>query len=682
MNYKKHSLSLTKIIIGLLALMPLSANALDTENRWQVRDFYNNVYFYGSDADISWTGSYSPANAGSVSQEWLDATLVRINFFREMAGIPADVVFDPVLNAKSQESAMIQSVQGYLSHFPPQNGIFWTQDGYDAAGAGNIAIGTSGADAITGFMVDPGASNAIVGHRRWFLYPQTKTMGSGCVPGEGPYAPANTVWVQDEEHIWDPTPWNDIRNADGSITWPPQGYVPSDLVWGRWSLTYPNANFTNASVTMTMGASNVPLVLEPYTFSTGLPVSTLVWVPNGMDTNSDESWPTPTGTSSDDITVTVSNVTGSGIPSSFTYTVKIFNAGEPGPSEYETELSRNDPVPTNVPVAFDATTRPGWSEGIEGRIFRSEAYTSVIDAEAATNPFEETITGPYDSLQTEKVASGSKSFMLVHHGSVSFTTQYLAMPDLFIVDSANAELSFDSCIYSGLGQIAAVEINSGGSNWDRVWSKQGPASETSFSSVSPIDLSAYLGKVIQIRFVYEYVSGQPAFPYPQPLFVGWAFDNITLTGLLKVTGIENIAQVSGSTISPVFTSMDTVHLQAREYGFGGFPLNWGPLLEVTPSGEGSYEIVTGEWSDDPIFGLVYGFSSDWAYSPVMGWFSYAEFPWIYSPVLGWMKHVHGDMVNGLWLYSNTAGFIYTREDLGTAYSAAPFDSGSWGTFQP
>lgn len=689
MKYKKHSFSLAKITLGLLAMLPLTVAGIDPDDRWEVRDFYNYVYFYGSDFEMAWTGSYQPFDVGTVNADWLDATLVRINFFREMAGIPADITFDPVLNAKCQASAIIMSANGGLSHFPgteagTETWVLITPDGYEAAGAGNIAWGTAGAEAVTGFMADPGPSNFIVGHRRWFLYPQTKVMGSGDVAGSDTFGflPANTIWVQDEDHIWDPVPWDQIRNADGSITWPPSGYVPSDLVWGRWSITYPNANFTNATVTMTMGASNIPLVLEPYTFSGGLPESTLVWVPNGMDTNTKETWPAPAGTASDDITVTVSNVTGSGIPSSFTYTVKIFNAAEAGAGEYGTVLSPDGPVNTNVPVDFSATTRPGWSESIEGRIFRSAAYSDILDAESAQNPFTANITGGYDPLQSEKVASGSGSFMLVHHSSVQLTTQYLTLPESFIVSSGSASLTFDSCLYAHEGQVAAVEVNNGGLQWTRVWSKSGLVTETSFSSVPSIDLSAYQDQIIQLRFVYEYVPGQFAYGYPQALFVGWAFDNIALSGVRKVTGTESIAPVAGNTISPVFTSMDTVHLQAREYAFNGFPLNWGPLLEVTPAGAGSYDITVGEWSEDPIFGMVYGFQDNYAYSPVMGWFSYAEFPWVYSPANGWMRHVHGTMASGLWLYHESNGFIFTHEDYGTAYSMSPFDAGSWGDFQP
>ena len=43
----------------------------------------------------------------------------------------------------------------------------------------NLAIGSDGPDAETGYIWDFGANNYEVGHRRWILYPQTQIMAYG-----------------------------------------------------------------------------------------------------------------------------------------------------------------------------------------------------------------------------------------------------------------------------------------------------------------------------------------------------------------------------------------------------------------------------------------------------------------------------------------------------------------------
>ncbi len=689
MKYKKHSFSFAKITLGLLAIIPLTGAGIDPDNRWEVRDFYNYVYFYGTDAEMGWTGSYQPFDIGTVNQDWLDATLVRINFFREMAGIPADVTFDPALNLKCQAAAIIMSANGGLSHFPgtelgTEGWVLITPDGYEAAGKSNIAWGSAGPDAVTGFMADPGTSNFIVGHRRWFLFPQSKTMGSGDVAGSElfGFSPANSIWVQDEDHIFDPTPWDQIRNADGSITWPPSGYVPSDLVWGRWSITYPDADFSNATVTMTMGASNIPLVLEPYSFSGGLPEETLVWVPNGMVTDTAETWPTPT--EDETVEVTINNVSGSGVPTSFNYTVKIFDPDKDGPGEYATTLTPPGTIETNVPVPFQATTRPGWSEGVQGRVIGKHTYTTVHTAEGDVLLFEDMTDASYNVIQSDWTANGSKAFQLYHDASFVLEPQILKFAEKFVVTSASPKIIFKSSLsLVGSAQLASVDVLSDNDTmWESVWESTGPVNQnvSSFTAIE-VDLSSWIGEVIQIRFRYDFTGG--SFFAPQPGFnVGWALDDIALGGLEEITSTTLLAEESGDTIHPTFMSMDSVYLQARELAFGGFPLNWGPLLEVTPSGEGSYDIPVGEWSDDPIFGQVYGFQDSWAYSPVIGWFNYGEFPWLYSPSSGWMRYMQGTLMDGLWLYHGVDGFVFTREDFGTAYSMSPFDAGSWGSFHP
>jgi hypothetical protein len=128
-------------------------------------------------------------------------------------------------------------------------------------------------------MLDYGTNNFVVGHRRWLLYPQTQVMGTGDVPPVGAnYLAANTTWVFDA-NFFGPRPT--LRTP--YIAWPPSGYVPYQTVYPRWSFSLTNADFTNATVTMTSNGVSVAVFKENYL--TGYGENTVVLVPMGLDPN-------------------------------------------------------------------------------------------------------------------------------------------------------------------------------------------------------------------------------------------------------------------------------------------------------------------------------------------------------------------------------------------------------------
>jgi len=96
-----------------------------------------------------------------------------------MAGVPADIGLSSTYSTKDQAAALIFGAQGQISHDPPSNWACYSAAGDEAAGSSNIALGASGTSAIDLYMRDPGSNNAAVGHRRWILYPQTQTFGTG-----------------------------------------------------------------------------------------------------------------------------------------------------------------------------------------------------------------------------------------------------------------------------------------------------------------------------------------------------------------------------------------------------------------------------------------------------------------------------------------------------------------------
>src|SRR5689334_18426419 len=78
------------------AATPAGPFTVDMTNREDVRQFYFRVHDASNGVDPGWTGgSIDGCAPGTVSQDFLDATLTRINYFRAMAGVPSNVTFDP-----------------------------------------------------------------------------------------------------------------------------------------------------------------------------------------------------------------------------------------------------------------------------------------------------------------------------------------------------------------------------------------------------------------------------------------------------------------------------------------------------------------------------------------------------------------------------------------------------------
>ncbi len=299
-------------VMELARLSSLGPLTVNPQSRASSRAFFN-TYYLAQDQAINWTGNRSTCNAGSTDLTFRDAVLLRLNYFRAMAGVPAQVTFADTNSAKNQQAALMMSVNGQLNHDPPDIWKCYSADGAQAAGSSNLALGAFGRNALNLYMQDPGSGNGFAGHRRWILYPQTQTMGTGDLPATGGWA-ANSLWVFDS-HYGDPRP----PTREAYVAWPPPGYVPYQVVYPRWSFSYAGADFTSATITMIQGGASVPVALQP--LATGYGENTIVWIPMGLD--SSQSWPKPTTDTS--YSVKVNNVLIGQSARNFTYTVTVFD---------------------------------------------------------------------------------------------------------------------------------------------------------------------------------------------------------------------------------------------------------------------------------------------------------------------------------------------------------------------
>jgi uncharacterized protein YkwD len=298
---------------GLFAPQVLRVNP---QNRQESRTFFN-TYYLAATPPINWTGDRAICNAGTTAANFSDAVLLRVNYYRAMAGVPG-VVFSDTYSAKDQQAALMMSVNRSLNHTPDNSWTCYTTDGAEAAGKSNLAMGTPmvGPAFIDLYLKDRGDANYATGHRRWVLYPQTQNMGTGDLPPGGSFWAANALWIMDV-NIWGPRP----PTREEYVAWPPPGYVPYQVVYPRWSFAIAGANFSKAAVTMKLKSTGaaVPVVQEP--LATGFGENTLVWRANGL--SSDAVWPKPAADTAYEVTVT--NVVISGSPCNFTYLVTVFD---------------------------------------------------------------------------------------------------------------------------------------------------------------------------------------------------------------------------------------------------------------------------------------------------------------------------------------------------------------------
>jgi hypothetical protein len=286
-----------------------------TDAKERAREDFNTMYKATAVTGFSWNGNVNDCNPGTLSKDVLDKALIRVKYFRKVAGLPNDNIrMVASLNTKCQWDALMTKANNALSHSPLSTWKCYSEDGAEAARNGNIAMGASDVANMRLWMQDEGANNTKVGHRRWILYSRAGDFGFGCTNTSG------TLWVINSGVGSSPLP----AKTPSYIAWPPKGFVPRDVVYPRWSLsvpapTYPyQVDFTNATVVMTNAkGDNIPLVIEyanPIE-NTYMGDNTLVWKPSGIDLLSDAD---------QKYTVKVSNVKVGGEAKDYQYDVTIF----------------------------------------------------------------------------------------------------------------------------------------------------------------------------------------------------------------------------------------------------------------------------------------------------------------------------------------------------------------------
>lgn len=536
--------------------------AVDTQDREAVRVFYRGAFFLSEDVPIGWTGNFATGDAGTTGQAFRDAVALRLNWYRALAGVPANLSLLDLYNLKDQQAALMMSANGQLSHAPPPSWIYYTAAGAEAAASSNLSLGNNGPRAIASQMRDAGSNNPEVGHRRWVLYPQTRTMGTGDVPagvlnGVG-VSPANALWVFDGN-------FGGTRPAtrDGFVAWPPRGYVPYPVVYGRWSLSYPNADFSSATVTVSKGGVGVPVLVEYRSTATtpNFGEDTIVWSINGS--NDAAVYPRPNA--DENHLVTVSGVRGTGVPSSFSYNVIVFDPDVMTAGAPLTTASAPATVASAAPFTGSVAAMPG-ATGYQLNLYRPATLSGALTPGNSAVSWSQ-LTSGYNAIEATE-------FHLYH---AAFETQQLTLGDALYVGQ-NASLSFERRFsFATPTEVARVQVSlDGGIAWQDIHAEAGTSGTVPYATVN-VSLSAFAGRMIRLRYSFT-LSGS----FFNCSTCGWYFRNITFNNVSRLTPASQ-ATLSAALPSTSLVAADPgnyILLGRTEYQ-GSYFGDWGPGFAIT-----------------------------------------------------------------------------------------------------
>ena len=457
--------------VGLVAWTPgsypvaSSGFTVDGQSRNDVVAFWQGVYqaSEGYWDRCAWTGNYTAASPytnaeGATAAAFVTDVERRLNFFRALCQVPATAhlntggtvlidasdptnLYSPTSTpplaasvtkaAAAQRSAyMIIRTYGYssgatiypplgnataaITHTPLQAScVAWTTAAWNANNHGNLAFGFYGPAAVDSYLGESalnatGDSNLPVGHRRWALYPPATDFATGDTPGS--YDPStNTVRPPTNVLYVVPKLSEMAVVTPRFVAYPAAGFFPAPLNSALWSLSYAGAGFGTASVAMTTAAGvTVPVVIQSRNGGYGDP--SIVWqVPDAQAVT--------TVSADTRYNITVSGMTGSGVPGSYSYAVTLIN-----PNQLTSDQSVfGDSAPSTTTAATYQLSPPSKAEAIQVNCFQplSTAWTEaaedsptpgVIPSTAASYTFRSTCV--FAGYPTFAPISGAKSFRL------------------------------------------------------------------------------------------------------------------------------------------------------------------------------------------------------------------------------------------------------------------------------
>ena len=204
-------------------------------------------------------------------------------------------------------------------------------------------------------------------------------------------------------------------------------------------------------------------------------------------------------------------------------------------------------------------------------------YNTIEGAENGFTNVTVTSSAGYSVLTNDIKASGSFSFHLAHSAP---TSQFIVLNPM-LRPRTNSQLAFAKRLgWATTDQVARAQISTnGGAVWQDLWSQPGTggSGDLAFSRITN-SLTAYAGLTVQIRFVYEFVSG--SFFNQSSGGVGLYLDDISVSNADQ-QGAQITNNVLSGTSFAFYPTNAANYLLLVRAQINSRTLNWGPALNVT-----------------------------------------------------------------------------------------------------
>lgn len=184
-----------------------------------------------------------PYSAGVLDESTLNSGIAMLNNIRYIAGLNYDVALDDGFNEECQAGALINKINGSISHYPQQPSDMsdeMYQLAYKGCNESNIAWGYSTLNKciVFGWMSDDDDGNiSRVGHRAWCLNPTMGKTGFGVV--DNYY----------NMHSFDGSHTSSVKN----ISWPAQNmpveYFEKNMPWSVFTGSSETASDVKVTLT-------------------------------------------------------------------------------------------------------------------------------------------------------------------------------------------------------------------------------------------------------------------------------------------------------------------------------------------------------------------------------------------------------------------------------------------------
>lgn len=600
------------------AAAPTRGFSVDTSDRNEVVAFYHATYMAseGYRNRIGWTGVYNSiadGAEGTVSAAFAGDVERRLNYLRAMCGVAADMrvntgatvrvepgdAFQPAASttkmAAAQRSALM-IVRTYpsgagLAHSPAQSCTAWTPAAWNANRYGNLSLGYFGPGALDAYVKEDvmGTSNwnTDAGHRRWMLFQGSTDFATGDTPGN--FASGSNT-IRPPSNAFYVVPKNNELDFDAPVfaSFPGKGFFPAKLNTPYWSLSYPQADFSAATVSMTDAASN-PVSVTVVSRRDGLGDNSIVWqVPAAVSAKAvaaDTKW-----------NVTVSNIQGTGVPSQYSWSVTLMDPEKLNAAP----LVSGTATPLTSGATYQLAGIAGADE-MQAGLFLRKAATWTEGAEDSPTPKVIDRTSgsyPFRGSNSGYVKAGSKAFRL------TFPTRYDPMingvpeqvfeldRDLLPGAAGKLNFAFRRGLMTAASKLAVETSADGGQTWSGLGTPYSGLGGNGDAAYQAASLSLPAGP-LRVRFRYYLADAQSALysheDYPgQP--TGVFIDEI---GTSDCTWLEQMGAVTGAGLTSfAFNSATagTALASGQEWWLrgravlGGKAFPWGPAKVAVPSG--------------------------------------------------------------------------------------------------